>query len=144
MIREQSIRPARQSPEVHRWLLSVVFAALVIVGLLGMHTLSTAHASSPLAVVSAGAAAMDADHLHAQSAMEVASASACLDCDDGAHHAMIMACVLGLLVTLLLVCRATPGWFSTRRVSVAGYLVRPTVALASRPPSLMILSISRT
>lgn len=139
----QLIQRSEESPGSHGWLLAALFAALVIVGLLGMHTLSTAHAESPVAM---GAMAMDADHVHAASgSMDADTDAACLDCGtSGPHHAMIMACVLGLLVTLLLVCRAKPGLVRTHGPSIVAPVLWPAIELLPRPPSLTVLSISRT
>lgn len=142
------IRPRRSdhAPVSHGWVQTALFAALVIVGLLGMHTLSTAHTDSTVAAVSPGAMAMDADHSHAAlGAVPAETDLGCLDCGSSdSHQAMIMACVLGLLVALLLVCRAKPGVVRIRRQSIVALFLRSALTLQPRPPSLTILSISRT
>jgi hypothetical protein len=127
-------------------LLTALFAALVIAGLLGMHTFSTDHAESQMPAVSIAPGAMDADQMHATAASADSDAeSDCLDCGPSdSHHAMIMACVLGLLVTLLLGCRAQPSLVRPRGPSIAAPFLRAAVALMARPPSLSVLSISRT
>ena len=170
-MRVRLIQRAEQPSASPRWLLAALFAALVIAGLLGMHTLSTGHSDSPVAAismgtvstgtasmstastgtasmgtVSTGTASMDADHGHAAPGpMEADADSGCLDCGTSdSPHAMIMACVLGLLVTLLLVCRAGPGLVRARGPSIVPPFLRAAITLRPRPPSLTVLSISRT
>ena len=145
-MRAQPILRCEQPPGPHRWLLAALLSALVIAGLLGMHTLSTAHSELRVAAVSTDRGAMDAQHMHIASAsLDTGAVSGCPTCGrSDSHQAMIMACVLGLLVTLLLVCRAKPGLVRTRGPAVVAPFVRATVALLPRPPSLTALSISRT
>lgn len=150
-MRVRPIQRSEQPPASPRWLFAALFAALVIAGLLGMHTLSTAHSDSGVAAVSMGTgsmgtASMDADHVHAApGSMDADADPGCLDCGtSNSPHAMIMACVLGLLVTLLLVCRAGPGLVRARGPSIVAPFLRAAINLRPRPPSLTVLSISRT
>jgi hypothetical protein len=142
----QPIQRSEQPPVPHRWLLAALFAALVIAGLLGMHTLSTAHTEMQVAAASTETAAMDAEHVQvASGSMDPDTDSGCLECGTSdSHHAMIMACVLGLLVTVLLVCRAKPGLIRARGPSIVTPFVRSAVRLLPRQPSLTVLTISRT
>ncbi|MGA1827334.1 DUF6153 family protein [Microbacterium sp.] len=161
MMRVRPIQQSEQPPASPRWLLAALFAALVIAGLLGMHTLSTAHSDSRVAAISMGTASMgtasmgtasigtasmDADHGHAAPGpMDADADSGCLDCGTSdSPHAMMMACVLGLLVTLLLVCRTGPGLVRARGPSIVAPFLRAAISLRPRPPSLTVLSISRT
>lgn len=155
-MRARLIQRSEQPSASPRWLLAALFAALVIAGLLGMHTLSTGHSDSRVAAISMGTismgtasigtASMDADHGHAAPGpMEADADSGCLDCGTSdSPHAMMMACVLGLLVTLLLVCRTGPGLVRARGPSIVAPFLRAAISLRPRPPSLTVLSISRT
>ena len=155
-MRVRLIQRSEQPSASPRWLLAALFAALVIAGLLGMHTLSTGHSDSRVAAISMGTismgtasigtASMDADHGHAAPGpMEADADSGCLDCGTSdSPHAMMMACVLGLLVTLLLVCRTGPGLVRARGPSIVVPFLRAPISLRPRPPSLTVLSISRT
>lgn len=155
-MRVRLIQRSEQPTASPRWLLAALFAALVIAGLLGMHTLSTGHSDSRVAAISMGTismgtasigtASMDADHGHAAPGpMEADADSGCLDCGTSdSPHAMMMACVLGLLVTLLLVCRTGPGLVRARGPSIVAPFLRAAISLRPRPPSLTVLSISRT
>lgn len=145
-MRARPIQRSDQPSVSHRWLLAALFAALVIAGLLGMHTFSTAHSDVHVVAASTGATAMDAEHMHAASgSMDADAGSGCPDCgESGSHHAMVMACVLGLLVTLLLVCRVKPSRVRTRAPSIVAPFLRAVGTLPPRPPSLIVLSISRT
>ncbi|WP_137843227.1 DUF6153 family protein [Microbacterium sp. 2FI] len=131
-------------------LLTVLFAALVITGLLGMHTLTTAHAQHSVAVSTATVTAhvdpVHADHLHAEAATpDTHGDEGCADCgSSGSHHAMFMACVLGLLVTILLVSRVKPALLRVRGSGTVARFLRAVVLPPPRPPSLAYLSISRT
>ena len=146
MMHPQPTQPTQQPRVSSRWLFAALFAALVIAGLLGMHTLSTAHSDVHVTTASAVTTTTDAEHVHAASGSMDADADAgCLDCGQrGSHHAMIMACVLGLLVTLLLVCRAKPSLVGSFGPSIVAASLRAAGALPPRPPSLIVLSISRT
>lgn len=119
-------------------LLLIALTAALIVGLLAMHALATpaAHAEPAAAAVSVEASAA---HGHDAPTTD----DGCPDC--GEHEAMLaMACVLALLVVslLLLLPRASVTW-----VVPFGRAGPPAVAgrvALSRPPSLLVLCISRT
>ncbi|MGA6093795.1 DUF6153 family protein [Microbacterium sp. NPDC079356] len=121
---------------------TVLLALLVTVGILGMHTVSTA----PMASATASTveiASMDAHALATTS--HPAPDSGCADCGaGGGHSAMMLACVLGLLVVVLLAAKSTPGLLRARGPSLAPAFVLPRVFVSLRPPSLIELSISRT
>jgi hypothetical protein len=119
-------------------LLLIALTAALIIGLLAMHALNhpTAHAE-PAAAVSvqeSGAA-----HGHDAPTTD----AGCPDC--GGHDAMLaIACVLALLVVslLFLLPRASVDWGGV--VGRAGPLFVAGRAALSRPPSLLVLCISRT
>lgn len=132
---------------VWRTLITVGLSLAVIVGLLAMHTMSTHHLGP----------ANHADHsaVTSDTRGDVMTAHAddmtepC-DCDSVApaqdHSAMTVACVLALLATLLLI--AAPRLLrdscdGTRHLSTLSQRARRALAQA-RPPSLLVLSISRT
>jgi hypothetical protein len=158
MMRARLIHRSEQPAVSHRWVPAALFAALVIAGLLGMHTFSTAHSDVHVTAAPMGATAMSAEHVHAASgslgnehvhaatgSLGAEVDSGCPDCgQSGSHHAMIMACVLGLLVTLLLVCRAKPSLVRASAQSIVFPFLRAVGTLPPRPPSLLVLSISRT
>lgn len=128
-----------------RWALTVLFAAAVMVGLLGMHTLSSGHAELSM---STAASAVEHEHSTAATAAmdapQTDAGTGCADCGSSSHDALMMVCLLGLLVTLLLVARPATGLIRTPHSLVP---VRATPTLSSRVPpgpSLLELSISRT
>jgi len=100
-------------PMLWRWMLSVLLAALVMVGLLGMHTLMTGHPEAPMTAVSS----IGAEHGHGPSSdTGVVAETACADCAPGAaHDALMGACVLGLLAVVLWAARSGPGAGRARR-----------------------------
>lgn len=120
-------------------LLLIALTAALIVGLLAMHALSTpsAHAEPTAAAVSV--AASGTAHGHDAPPAD----DACPGC--GEHDAMLaMACVLALLVVslLLLLPRASVTWGVP--LGRAGPIAVAGRAALSRPPSLLVLCISRT
>ncbi|MFH8253141.1 DUF6153 family protein [Microbacterium sp. B2969] len=132
-----------------RALIGVAFALGVIVGLLAMHTLSgggeQGHGSTP-AAVAAGA------DMHSAGVSEHSGMADLESCDcgtsDPAHgqSMLAMACVLGLLITLLVLAIPVALGRVDARDSLLGFAIeRAGRALArARPPSLYVLSISRT
>lgn len=131
-------------PVFWRWALTVLFAAAVIVGLLGMHTLSAGHAELPTATASAAMHEHSSVGTDAVGAVQFNAETGCVDCGSPSHEALMMVCLLGLLVTLLLVARTAPSLMRGRH---PGFVVRVVHALSSRVPpgpSLLELSISRT
>ncbi|MDO8383948.1 MAG: DUF6153 family protein [Microbacterium sp.] len=128
-------------PEFWRWALDVLFAAGVMIGLLGMHTLSVGHGDPAMTTVSAAAA-------HDQMSMmdeHAAAESGCVDCGStGGHEALMLACVLGLMATFLLLIRPGIDLFRVRGPSLRMVAFLASVARSPWPPSLHELSISRT
>ena len=131
-------------PMLWRWMLSVLLAALVMVGLLGMHTLMTGHPEAPMTAVSS----ISAEHGHGPSSdTGVVAETACADCAPGAaHDALMAACVLGLLAVVLWAARSGPGVIRgrSRGPSPLARVVGVLLSVLPRPPSLLDLSISRT
>lgn len=130
-----------RSPASWRWALIVVFSGAVILGLLGMHTLSTAHTG--IADLSSAAA------MHEHSPTEVSSPSnadhgQCVDCGSGEHDALMFACLLVLLVTSLLLIRSPHQAGRTSHSAFFAGPPAPGPIVPPRPPSLLELSISRT
>ena len=121
-------------------LLLIGVTAAIIVGLLAMHALNSpaAHAD-PAAAVSVHEMA---DPVHSD-AQPLTDDDGCGDCGD--HHSMLtMACVLALLVVtlLLLVPGRGVSWMAAlRRVGPFPLIWATTL---SKPPSLLVLCISRT
>jgi hypothetical protein len=127
----------------HSVLLLIVVTAAIIVGLLAMHSLNS-HTET---AAPAAAAAMHehdttnpgaADHGTSQPATD----AECADC--GGHASMLaMACVLALLIVSLLLFLPRVGitWGAALR---AGPALIARAAVLPRPPSLLVLCISRT
>lgn len=121
----------------------------ILVGLLAMHVLTTGPSHAP-------AAHSAEDHEHAPLIMgELAATSAlggptfdATDCggDCGPEHDMLgMACVLALLLTaLLLTVHLTLLRWGTARAIASTIMGRIAALAPPRPPSLLVLSISRT
>lgn len=135
----------RAHPGIWGWARLVLLSTLVVVGLLGMHTLSadhTDHAETPAAHV----AAMGAHDRVADEAQAATTFAAGLDeiVSGAGHDAALIACVLALLVASLLIARARPGFIRSHRISVVALAVGLPATAPARPPSLLELSISRT
>jgi hypothetical protein len=119
-------------------LLLIALTAALIAGLLAMHALNapTAHAET--------AAAVSVHELGAAHGHDAPPADeSCPDC--GGHETMLaMACVLALLVVslLFLTPRAALTWGVV--FGRAGPLFAVARTALSRPPSLLVLCISRT
>jgi hypothetical protein len=133
-----------QQPVFWRWAASAMLAALVVLGLLGMHTLSTGHGDTGLATVAA------AEHSHAHAGAESAATAVdtevgCVDCGAGHDHsAMMLACALALMVAMILIGRVGRAMRHHRHPILVIGDDRPPVESSPRPPSLVELSISRT
>ena len=122
----------------------VCFAAAIIVGLMGMHTLASSHVPAMSSTSQMTGTVVSEDH-RAPSAPTEDPGYACATCSPGdGHDALMVMCVLALLATVLflLVPRLIGGephgrdtWWP------AIFAARPA---PSRPPSLWELSISRT
>jgi len=154
------------STTVRRVLLSVGLTLLVITGLLGMHALSVGHtlpmtghdhAAAYSASVHDVALTHDASsepvstmRHDASNSLEATEQGACAgdECGGMSHDPamQMMMCVLALLAVALVLSapRLLGGWL----LPVPSPLVRVRVLLRSlpwpRPPSLLVLSISRT
>ncbi len=141
--------PASTRSTMHRLFLMVGIAVALIVGLLAMHTLTadTGHAESP-----AISSATDHEQVMAGAARADTAADAghCLG-DCGApgnmpNHSMpMMVCVLALLAAVIVVL--APALLA--RLSGSLGVVVPAAGVPRalprpRPPSLLVLSISRT
>ncbi|MGM1030665.1 MAG: hypothetical protein ACQEWM_12475 [Actinomycetota bacterium] len=144
--------------------LLAAIVALLIVGLLGMHAMGGAgsghgassggHAGIAVPVSAAHASHHDVVPLpHHAAAIDAAPASVaehCTgDCQGAAPlspgHAELMACVLALLVGLLVL--VPPGRVGSSRLPslrIPPPLAASAVLLEAPPPSLTLLSISRT
>lgn len=132
-------------PRSTRWLLLVCFAAAIIVGLMGMHTLASSHAPAMSSTAETTGATVPEGHHGAATAPVDDAGHGCVTCSpDGGHDALMVMCVLALLATVLLLLiprliRGRPqqraAWWPVM------FVARPA---PSRPPSLRELSISRT
>ncbi|MGV9194396.1 DUF6153 family protein [Microbacterium sp. MC2] len=156
------IRTLVHSPSaLHRLLLTFATALLLIAGLLAMHTLTSGHAETLAAASEAAhaAPASDLDGTVATGSMlentigtgPDASGGHCEgDCGGAAgmpdQSMLTMACVLALLVAVIVLL--APALLA--RLGTALALLRPhgrdvlTALPHPRPPSLIVLSISRT
>ncbi|MET0886568.1 MAG: DUF6153 family protein [Mycetocola sp.] len=120
-------------------LLLIGVTAAIIVGLLAMHSLNshTGH-TEPTVVVSVHDMAAT-DH----GTTQPATGDDCADC--GGHTSMLaMTCVLALLVVSLLMLLPRRGITWTAAPRRAGPSLLTWVATLSKPPSLLVLCISRT
>ncbi|GAA3919864.1 DUF6153 family protein [Microbacterium invictum] len=130
---------ARWVKQLGGWSLPALLAALLITGLLGMHALSSTHGEAAIGSVTI------ADHGQVASSSDVEPDGSCSTCEaDGGHDALLMACVLALLGTLLLAAVSNPGLLRPRGPTVVALSVRPTSSRRPKRPSLIELSISRT
>ncbi len=119
-------------------LLLIALTAALIVGLLAMHVLtSSAVHAEPVAAVSLQE--VGAAHGHDAPPAD----DGCPGC--GGHDAMLaMACVLALLVVSLLFLLPRAGISWGVAFGRAGPLMAAVQAAIPRPPSLLVLCISRT
>ncbi|MFD4957478.1 DUF6153 family protein [Microbacterium sp. NPDC058389] len=132
----------------------LLLAAALIAGLLGMHVLMSpgahsAHASSPTAMADAPPSShhTTADARSVPLAAESPCApSGCADAVPASDPGVwAVVCVLALLLTALLAARPAGYWRAPRRAPVQVDGRRVTAEQVSRhPPSLIVLSISRT
>ena len=120
-------------------LLLIGVTAAIIVGLLAMHSLNSHTApAEPTAVVSVHDANAT-DHGTTQPATE----EHCSDC--GGHTSMLaLTCVLAFLVVSLLLLLPRLGITRTSALRRAGPSPLSWVTPLSKPPSLLVLCISRT
>ncbi len=128
-----------------RLIAAVAVTLSVVVGLLAMHSATpTEHSQESAHTVAADIALSDSAALAGSKAIE--------PCDCGSpgsapvHSMLMVACILALLATFLVLVppaasRVTFGML--RRIAASSTWLRGAVALL-RPPSLLVLSISRT
>jgi hypothetical protein len=128
----------------HSLLLLIAVTTAIIVGLLAMHSLNShAETSTPASSAihehgTAGAAVAVADHGTPQPSTD----GECADCGGDASM-LAMTCVLAVLFVALLLFlpRVDHTWGAALRAGPT--LIAPSTALP-RPPSLLVLCISRT
>ena len=128
-------------PHPVRWLVAVCFAAAVIVGLMGMHTISSGHTAPTTSenVEMPGGA----PHHSSAPATGDEDAEACASCSpSGGHDVLMMMCVLALLAAALVLLVPRAAWSSVWE----RHALRPPVTRCrpapDRPPSLLELSLS--
>jgi hypothetical protein len=133
----------------------LLLTAGVIAGLLGMHvmmspTAHAAHSATPVAMTESPATSHDegaAAHSPADPSAVACALSACADALPNSHADIwAFVCVLALLLTALLAVRSAVFWRALRPRSDATAAVRPVAGDSGpqHPPSLIVLSISRT
>ncbi|MGZ0711946.1 DUF6153 family protein (plasmid) [Coraliomargarita sp. W4R53] len=124
---------------VARLLITLTLAVMIVVGLLGMHVLSSSHSALPAEHAATSMAA------HEQVSVGPTIEASCADCtahDD--HGIMAMTCVLGLLLLLALFTRPTLQLVSSDNRTFMTQAPLRATAIAPRSPSPQELSISRT
>ncbi|CAI9394136.1 DUF6153 family protein [Microbacterium sp. T2.11-28] len=147
---------ARLSPGVRRLLLAAPIALAIITGLLSMHILTGSHQpalaseTSAMSTHSPVGATRAADTSMTTAAAEAAGGH----CQDGCgtpagvpdHSVLMMVCVLALLAAAIVLLVPTFRGLFTRAVARARSQTRMLLAGLPhpRPPSLLVLSISRT
>ena len=127
----------------HLWVLTVVLG--IVLGLLGMHTLSgDAMGHGPGMSMSAGQASATSPHDSASHVSSGAPVAAHLS-EPPLHSAMLMSCVLALLAALTLIVPPTASvGLRPRLHRMPGGRASLTRAAPPRPPSHIVLCISRT
>lgn len=127
----------------HSLLLLIGVTAAIIVGLLAMHSLNSHTETAAPATATEMHEHGTADHGTADhGTAQLATDGDCADC--GGHTSMLaMACVLALLIVSLLLFLPRVGitWGAALR---AGPALIARAAVLPRPPSLLVLCISRT
>lgn len=139
-----------------RLMIAVFAVPAILVGLLAMHVLTTtgldetgtsashtAHHADAKSLADAAAGSMVMSALNTD--QRAPSPDGCAGPCGPSHSMLSMICVLALLVTVLLftVQLILTGWRSVRPM-VATLIASTAVLLAPPPPSLTLLSISRT
>ncbi|GAA4190037.1 hypothetical protein GCM10022219_06760 [Microbacterium oryzae] len=130
------------------FLLTVSVVVGVVIGLLGMHVLSTGQTHHAPVTTVHDAQLHDAG-LHEAEAMVSAfdGSAACAEgrCQGEMDGMSTMACVLALFVAALVTAiRPTRGFLLLARTLTVPPGIRPPVVAPSRPPDLTVFSISRT
>lgn len=150
---QRLIRGRGESLPTRAFFVAIAAALMIITGLVGMHTLSAGMADPSMSAVSHDTAAP----LHATQTMHAVSTAddtvqachgACstTDAPPSQHDAVMMACVLALLVGFAFLIPAFLTYrtlvFPKKLQLVSTHLRNHS--LLPRPPSLIVLSISRT
>lgn len=147
---------ARLSPTVRRLLLVAPIALAIITGLLAMHTLTGSHdpAASGSSTVSVHTQVHDMAASDGMVTTAITNEVAAGHCEDGCgipagmpdHSMLMMVCVLALLAAVITLL--APSVLAVLARTLARAHVRTGVMLTAlplpRPPSLLVLSISRT
>ena len=141
-----AIRASPQPAATSRRIVALFLASLaLIVGLLAMHSVTTAHAASPAQSHTSLAAVAEAPAAEHDVATVPCSGSCAAPDGDAEHSMLLMACLLALIVaTILVVAPRLLTRSGARPLPLAISSAAPTAAPTSRPPSLIELSISRT
>ena len=134
----------RGSTSLRRLIPFAIATALLIAGLLGMHTFTAAPGGH--SAVSAAHTTHSVEHVSGTASTENAA-----DCDGtcltapAGHDEMQTACVLALLFGLLLVIAPALRYRLTPTLQLASVSARwRSRSARPHPPSLIVLSISRT
>jgi len=133
-------------PSLHALIALGGSALVIIVGLLGMHTLNAA--SSGHGAAPSHHAAVVTTHLETETGETLLGT----ECDAGCHantvpghEDMMTACVLALLVGMLFLAPPTLlQRFGALPTATANFWRFSSTSVLPRPPSLLVLSISRT
>ena len=125
--------------------LLIVLTGAVIVGLLAMHSLNT-HTTAETAHHATTATDPSAMSSDSHAALTTAVEEACVECGSDHSSMFAMACILALLVTVLLLARASAGHRGLALLPRPGppKISPPGISGRSHPPSLIALCISRT
>lgn len=138
-----ALRPRRSL--WRKLLLSLVASVAIVIGLVAMHSLNLEGGHSA-AVSSLSPAAAAVDHHGMVETGAAATPAGVADCDGACEHSlMVMACILALMVTVIVLAasRSTMSREHHRRAAAPLMELRATLAPVT-PPSLVVLSISRT
>lgn len=148
---------ARLTPGVRRLLLAAPIALAIITGLLSMHVLTGSHQpalaseTSAMSTHSQVGSAPAADDTPMTAAAAEGAGGHCQDgCGSPAgmpdHSMLMMVCVLALLAAVIVLLAPTFRALLTYAVARSRSLTRTLLAGLPhpRPPSLLVLSISRT
>ena len=124
-------------------LLTILAVSGIVVGLLTMHTvdLGSPHASVGTAVTSMAGGDMS---LTTATSARSGDAECGFSCGVPLHEVLTMACLLALLVTLVALARPVLAYSDPRAWFLPRRLPPPSGTAPPTPPSLHLLSISRT
>lgn len=146
MISVRSIVPSRLPSA--RLLLAVAVSLAVIGGLMGMHTLNSprqGHGSTQSAVVTVPHGTVEVPMSGQPADADVQPCECTAPVPVPEHSMLVMACILAILLALLLLApRSVAVRLGTLLVVGTGVMQARGALARRRPPSLLILSISRT